>query len=805
MGESGFFSKLASRVVSRYALALIFFLLLALFAAKTLRIESDFTAFLPPSTTPDERLLIAQLRDGLVSRLMLVALQGADEKTLAQTSRKLAQRLGRAPEFEYAANGNLDQFVAQGEALMRHRYALSPDMNADKFTAQGLRVALEEQLVQMTSPFGALSRAIMARDPTGEFLAIARQFDPGAMPALRHGVWFSADGKRAFLIAQTRAPGFDSERQEMAMVAVKRALAEENLQVDAILTGPGVFAAESRRLIRSDAQRLSTLSALAILAMLVFVYRSALAIVLVTIPVVFGLLIGVLVVNNMFGSVHAITLGFAATLIGEAVDYPSYLLLNMAPGEAARDAARRLRVTLALAVLSTVVSALALTLSSFKGLAQLGVLTMVGVLVAGLVTQYLIPWLLGGRTLSLARIHLPSADFLTRSRWPAAVAAVVVVGAAAWLAHMHPAWWQRDLAGISPVPPEMRLQDAQLRQEMGAPEVSIFLASRGSSQASALQAAEDVLPVLQKWRQEKWIRNYDSPARYLPTANTQRERLSLLPDPADLERNLGQALKGLAFRPDAFQSFIDEVSSTRLSAAQSMPPVTVASYAGTPLGTRLNALVVELDGQWLVLTPLGGVVDAGKLAKNLSAMPQYNSQLIDLKEVSSNMVDGFRREAIAQAGWGAALILVLLIAGLRSPRRALQVAFPVAAALVLTVAVLVACGERLSVFHLVALLLVLGIGLNYALFFERIPADVAESARTRLSLAVCSTSTIVTFGLLALSSTPVLHAIGSTVALGAVLALSMSAVWARRRYADFFPLPFTGEGGRQAGRGETPP
>ncbi len=789
--------KLGSRAVWRYAVALIAFAALALFASKSLRIESDFTAFLPPSTTPEERLLIAQLRDGLVSRLMLVALQGADEKTLAQTSRKLAERLGRAPEFEYAANGSLDQFVAQGEVLMRHRYALSPAINADKFTVTGLRAALEEQLAQMASPFGALSRTIMARDPTGEFLAIVRQFESGAIPALRQGVWFSADGRRAFLIAQTRAPGFDSERQELAMAAVRRALLEENPKVDAILTGPGVFAAESRRLIRSDAQRLSTLSALVILAMLILVYRSALAVVLVTIPVAFGLLIGVLVVNAMFGSVHAITLGFAATLIGEAVDYPSYLLLNTAPGEAARSAARRLRVTLALAVLSTVVSALALTLSSFKGLAQLGVLTMVGVLVAGITTQYLIPWLLGDRALAFARFNLPSAGFLDRSRWPDAVAAFLVVCAGAWLITLHPAWWQRDLAGISPVSPDMRAQDAQLRREMGAPEVSVFLASSGSSQTAALQAAENVLPVLLRWQSEKWIRSFDSPAKFLPTPDMQRARLRALPDAPELERNLAQALKGLPFRADAFQPFVEEVGIARKAASQAIAPVTTASYAGTPLGAKLNALVVELDGQWLVLTPLGGVVEPAKLKQDLASNPQANSELVDLKQVSSDMVDGFRREALAQAGWGAALIVVLLAVGLRSGARALHVALPAGAALILTVAVLVAFGERLSVFHLVALLLVLGIGLNYALFFERVAIDEEERKRTRLSLAVCSTSTIITFGFLAMSSTPVLHAIGSTVALGAVMALLMSALWARRMSAGIFPLPLTGEGTRR--------
>ena len=712
---------------------------------------------------------------------MLVALDGADEKILAHTSQKLAEKLGRAAEFDYAANGSLNQFVAQSEILMRYRYALSPGMNAEKFNVQGLRVALEEQLAQLASPFGTLSRSIMARDPTGEFLAIVRQFDGGASLNLRHGVWFSADGKRAFLIAQTRAPGFDSERQGQAMLVVRQALAEVNPQVNAILTGPGVFAAESRRLIRADAERLSILSALVILAMLVFVYRSALAVVLVIIPVALGLLIGVLVVNGVFGSVHAITLGFAATLIGEAVDYPSYLLLNTATGETARSAARRLRITLALAVLSTVVSALALTLSSFKGLAQLGVLTMVGVLVAGLATQYLIPWLLGDRPLAFVRLKVPSAGRLSRSYWPGWLAALLVVGVGAWLAHLHPAWWQRDLAGISPVPPEMRMQDAKLRSEMGAPEVSVFVASRGISQTAALQSAQDVLPILQRWKEEKRIRGFDSPAFYLPTPDSQSQRLGFLPEPIALEANLTQAMKGLAFRPDAFKPFVEEISAARRA-----PRVTLLSYEGTPLGARLSALVVALDGQWLVLTPLGGVTDAQALVQDLKLHPQSNSQVVDLRQVSSDMVDGFRREALLQAGWGVALILLLLAVGLRSFNRALRVALPAVAALLLTVTVLVATGERLSVFHLVALLLVLGIGLNYALFFERVATDEDERSRTRLALAVCSTSTIVTFGFLALSRTPVLHAIGSTVALGAVLALSMSALWARRKKTAFF-------------------
>ncbi len=546
-----------------------------------------------------------------------------------------------------------------------------------------------------------------------------------------------------------------------------------------MLTGPGVFAAESQRLIERDAVRLSLCSAAIVLLMLMVIYRSVLPLALVVTPVAFGLLLGVLVVQALFGSVHGITLGFAATLIGEAVDYPNYLLLNTAPGESAASAARRIRPTLTLAVLTTIASALALALSSFTGLAQLGVLTMVGVAVAGLMTHQVIPWLLGARPLNVKPLRLPFFPTMANTSLPVALALAATAAAALWLAYTYPGWWEQDLANISPIPREMRMLDAELRRDMSAPEVGSLLASSGDSEQAALRAAEQMLPVLQQWQAKGLIHSFDSPAFYLPSPEMQAARLKALPGTQALRLALQQALQGLPFRADAFAPFVEDMARARES-----PPLTRAAYAGTPLGAKLAALLVNQDGRWLALTTLGGVADPASLPAALAALPagqQQSSQLVDLKQVSTRMVSGYRQEALQQATLGAALIVLLLVIGLRSLRRSLRVLAPNAAALILTIAILIALGQLLSVFHLVALLLVVGIGLNYALFFERTPADAAERARTRLSLAVCSLSTIVTFSFLGSSSTPVLRAIGSTVALGALLSLLLSAFWTQRR------------------------
>jgi predicted exporter len=753
----------------RLALAFALLAVLALVAAKVVRIQSDFTAFLPESTTPEQRLLVAQLRDGLVSRLMLVALEGADPEKLAEASRAVAGDLAAAPEFAFVSNGATLASPGLTEALLAHRYALSPAVTRDTFTAAGLRRALEERLAELSAPFGSPTRRVLARDPTGELAAVAKALAPETQPRLVGGVWFDASGKHALLVAQTRAPGFDSVAQSRAISRVREAAARADAAMRVTLSGPGVFAAESHRVIERDAQWLGSVSIAAVLALLLYVYRSARAIALVALPVALGLVAGVIVVQLVFGSVHAITLGFGATLVGEAVDYPNYVLVQTR-GEGA-GAMRGIGGALALAVLTTVASALALALSGFKGLAQLGVLTMSGILAAGAATRWLLPWLAQGRPPLPHPLPIGDGMPALRSRRTRALTAIAAVAAVAALAATHPAWWERDLASLSPIPAELRARDAELRREIGAPEVSYIVATRGATEDEALAGAEALRPVLQAARSQRALAGFDSPAALLPPHATQRARLDAIPAPELLAANLREALRDLPFKAEAFEPFLTDAGRARSAA-----PVTRASYAGTPLGAKLDALLVALDGSFLALTPLAGVADPHAIEAIIAAVP--GARMVNLKEVSTDMVDQYLRESMRQVALGAALVALLLAAGLRSPRRAARVALPIAAAIAITAGVLAAFGVKLSVFHLVALLLVLGIGLNYALFLEAAGADAARRERARQALALCVATTVLTFGILALSATPVLHAIGTTVALGALASLLLAAVWA---------------------------
>jgi predicted exporter len=704
------------------------------------------------------------MRSGIASRLLLIALGGGSEERLAAASRASAAALRASGLFASVQNGAEEGLRADREAFMNYRYVLSPAVAAERFSVPALRKALESALGELATQPGSAARTVLPRDPTGELRRIVERL-PAAAPAQREGVWFSADGTRALLVAETLAGGFDAAAQEAAINAIRGSV--NNLKVE--ISGAGVFAAASRSAIEREAWLLSLVSGTLILLLMLRIYRRPRIVALCFVPVASGIAIGTAAVSLAFGNVHAITLGFGATLIGEAVDYPSYACLNAAPGESLRRALERIWPTLRLAVLTTVLGGLTMLLSSFAGLAQLGLLTMSGVLAAGLVTRAVVPVLAGPLAVTAQpRAVSPSIEnLILGARRFAPLLWLLALAAIALLYVQRDALWEDDLQAMNPVPERLKAADRDLRRELGAPDVRHLVVLHGETREVALERAEALEAKLDELVRRGAIRGYDLATRYVPSLAEQHRRLGALPESAKLRVNLEEALRGLPFQRGVFEPFLRDVEESRKRG-----PLDTEALRGTMLGLKFQTLVVQSADDWVVLVPLYGVADAKPLAGEVP--------LLDLKAESERLLTGYRLEALRLSALGMGAIVLALALGLRRARAVTQVVLPVALALLLTAAVLQLAGQRLTVFHLIAMLLVMGIGLNYSLFFDRPEEDPAARRRTLFALLVTCATTLLAFGTLAWSSNPVLYAIGFTVSAGALLAFATSAVLARR-------------------------
>jgi predicted exporter len=760
---------------------------------------ADLSAFLPRAPTPAQRVLVEQLTEGAVSRLILIGVEAPDTATRARLSREMAQRLRASPLFELVNNGESAGTARDREFLLAHRYLLSPAVTADRFSEAGLRAAIGESIDFIASPAGLMLKALLPRDPTGELVELLNAQQSDTRPMSAGGVWVSRDGARALLVAQTAAAGSDTDGQQRAVAAIRRAFDETAAaEPDAalpprlLLSGPGVFSVSSREIIRDDVLRLAAIGVSGIVALLLVVYRSPAALVLGLLPVASGALAGVAAVSLGFGVVHGITLGFGTTLIGEAVDYSIYLFVQStrpALGDADHHAqwVAAFWPTIRLGTLTSVVGFATLWLSNFPGLAQLGLYSVAGIVVAAGVTRFVLPGLLpaGFRVRDVSFLGHMLEAVTARARVLRWIFAGVLIAATAVVAVHRHALWDPELSALSPLSTADIALDRTLRADLGAPDARYLVVVSGIDRESALRAAERVGGELQRLVESGRLGGFDTPARFLPSVATQQKRQQALPPASELAARLQGATAELPLRPERLRPFLADVE-----AARHARPLARADLDGTSFAIATDALLVDRADRWSALLPLKAVrrgaadaaIDPQAIRAALREAGQEGTVLLDLKGETDDLYAGYLDEAIYLSLSGFAVMLGVLGLALRSLVRVLRVAAPLAAAIVVVVAAHALAGSPLNILHLVGMLLIAAVGSNYALFFDRrADGDGADRVAMLSSLVLASTTTLIGFGVLAFSKVPVLQAIGATVGPGAVLALLFSAVLADDR------------------------
>ena len=761
----------------RVSLALLWLLILLLGGwgiAQRLEMSGDLRKFMPAAQTPAQKLLIDEMGEGPGSRLLLMSIEGSDAETLAAQSQALHATLAARPEFSLVANGSDASLESIPAHLRPYRYLLSGSFDARPLDEALLREELDARVQDLGSPAAALIEPLLPSDPTLETLKLAERWQPANAPQRLHGVWFDRAGSKVLLVAQTHAAGFDPTGQQVAVDAIHADFATVSAGTGSklVLTGPGAFSVEIGARTAGEAQLIGMVDSIGLILLLWLAYRSWKMPLLGALPLVTAGLAGLGAVALLFEGVHGITVAFGFTLIGVVQDYPIHLFSHQRPGVSPWDNARTLWPTLATGVVATCIAYMTFLFSGVDGLQQLAVFTIAGLGAAALGTRFLLPALIEPAPRDFADSLLLASWWqriarLPRLRWSLAVVAAIAL---AVIVFAPGPFWQNDLSKLTPVPADALARDAVLRDELGAPDVRYVLTIAGRDEEQVLQASERLRPALDALLANGAVDGYDLAARYLPSAATQLSRQQALPQADVMQSMLQVVLSDSPFNRDAFDPFVADIETARQAA-----PLTRAGLQGTPLATSVEGLLLSGSDHVTALVSLSGLQDPDAVAR---VAAENGAQLLDLKEASESLVAAYRGRVLAALGVAAILLVITVWVSLRQPRRVVRVLLPMALTTLLILAILRGIGVELNLFHLVALILAAGLGLDYALFFDHAGDDRDDQLRTLHALIVCSLMTLLVFSLLALSSIPVLRAIGSTVALGVlgnfVLALLVS-------------------------------
>lgn len=775
---------------SRRAVVLLAWLLVLLCGAMVIartHIGADLSAFLPKSPDVRQRVLIEQLQSGVASRTLMLGIEGGSTEQRAAVSRAVGKDMRESKLFDLVQNGDVSDWSEAGAWVLQHRYQLSPGVTPGQFTAEGLRDAINETLSMLGTPAGNAIKPLLDRDPTGETQRIAMELVPASAPRSEDGVWMSRTAPRALMISTTRAAGSDLDAQAVAIARVQSAYEAATREMGAsapklLLSGPPVFSVMSRDKIKTEAIHLAVVGGIVMGGLLLLAFASPRALVIAFLPVATGVVIGTASVSLVFGSVHGLTLGFGSTLIGETVDYAIYYLIQARGAAVAGTGWQRWRdlnwPTVRLGLLTSVCGFAALVFSGFPGLAQLGVFSIAGLVSAALATRYVLPMLApdGATGMGMRKYMAQMAGALVRGlprlRWPLAALGVAALGLVLWQGgHL----WRADLGAMSPVPKAAQQLDETLRNDIGASDGGVLVVAYGDDEQSALRHTEAAAARLDALVDKGELVGYETVTRVLPSVETQTARIASLPSGDILRANLAEATRGMPLPASRLGPFVDDIE-----AARKLLPVQRADLSSGPLASVVNTLMYERPGGgWgtLVVLHPGKTFDQGRLEAALAGLPEV--QVVDVGRELAGLYQRYLHEAFVQVLLGALAVVLLLGIYLRSWRRLLAVCQPLLFAVVLVLGGMAVLQSALGILHLVGLLLIVAVGSNYALFFDQLRTTGRADEDTLASLMLANLTTVVSFGLIAISDIPALSSIGRVVAPGALLALLLSAAFAR--------------------------
>lgn len=724
------------------------------------KVVSDISQFMPQSSTHRQlNILLNEMQKGAASRYLLVRLEAEDAQGSAQVARQLKQRLEQNPLFASIKNGEQEFDLDAYRQLYAYRYILSATQN---FSVNALRSDLQQRLTELRSGMGVVLKQTLTSDPQNTFVKYLWQLSARGQPERHLGVWFDRAHRGAMLLVTLKSAGYDLNQQQNAISAIHKAIADlpaaEKITLE--VSGPAVMAVATRASIQASMFYLSCIAGGLMLVLFIWAYRSLRYFLIAGLPLASAILVALVITNLVFAQVHGIVIAFGITLLGVCLDLPIHLFSHLNRHETPSQTLASIWPTLRLSVVTTAFAYVALLGTDFAGLSQLAVFAMAGLLTALLVTRWIVPqWLTStapGEVGMPLRIQCAPA-----CKYSVVIAAIVLPITILLLHAGH--LWSKDIGSLSPIPKSARLLDKKLHAQMAVPDASHVFFAQAKDPEALLQKIEALRQALHKAQAVGLVQHVFAVSDILPSQRQQRLRQAQLPAAQALSTALSAALIGLPFNRVAFAEFVSDVEKSK-----TLPPLSWQDMQQTPLAAMLEQDMFQFKGQWLSMIRLAGIQDEQHFIQWLATQPALQSHYLNLRQASSELMHEYQQTALLRLAIGVAIIAALILLMSRSVKRMSRLVLPILLAVLITLSLQVAMGTPLTLFHILALLLVVGMGLDYSLFFNR-PLSAAEDLKRRThGVMMSAASTLAAFGVMSFTPIPVLAALGQTVSIGVV-------------------------------------
>jgi predicted exporter len=733
-------------------------------------IQTDLLAMLPATErNPLAEVAAQRLAHANGDRVVLV-MANADDAQAKAAARELGRLLSKDKVFA-SVTAELPPFDLQQlvTPYLAHRFNLLTDADRQALAQPGYdpKQALAQRI---NEPFVTGIGTRLQDDPFGWLQHWLEQQPWSRSPLLPEDNLLTAhrdDGSYVLVTATLSGSSYDDAIQHRALAALDQA--EHSIEHDhpgtrVLRTGALFYAASARSGAERDVHRVGLVSTLGIGVLLLLVFRSPGPLLLAFLSTAIGIVAATAVSVLLFGQIYLLTLVFGAALLGEAVDYSiQYLTARANAGHAwePRQGLQQVRPALLLALGTSLLGYALLGMVPFPALRQMACFAVVGMATACLSVFFLLPALLQRTAKPLSSLSVRCAQAMQH---------VVVRATAGWrgaslaafaLLLAVPGWMQMhhddDVHLLISPPADLVTQEKQIRDITGLGNGTQFYLVQGADQEQVLQREEALEQRLQAMTDAGQLQGWIGLAGMVSSLQRQRANHALLAPLFAQPDRLRHRLHDAGFRDADIDSYLQAWPGT---------PLNLQDWLKTPAATPFRYLWMGDEAQRGAASLVLPQGDASSILLKQAAANLAGVTLVDKAAGVSELFGRYRRYT---GVWLlAAVLLIVPVFGWRYGWRSMpRMLAPPVLGIGFTLAVLGYLHHPLTLFHGMALMLVLGVGANYAVFLrEGEPHVTHRPGAMYASVLLSAITALLSFGLLAWSSMPALQDFGLTLLLG---------------------------------------
>lgn len=725
-------------------------------------------------TDADEQLA------GMAAQRMLFLVSHTEPAESLASAAAFSAALAGSPLFT-EVQGRIDE--AQAEAWLAlfhaHRYQLMVDADRELLAEVELgpeHPLLQQALARLYSPLAASVAPRLVDDPLQLFFNWQMAALPRAGFSPENG-WLSRQHEgRSYrmIVASLAGDPYELEFQQAVLGLLDEARSSLSGGSQLLSSGLLIHAAHGAAQARQEISTIGLGSIVGITLMMLYCFRRAGDLLLVFVPILAGWLLALAASLAVFDRLHMVTIAFGASLIGVATDYSLHYLCGVHEVHGGKQSVlRRIWPAISLGLVSSLLAYAAQGMAPFPGLQQMAFFSVVGLAGAWLTVVLWFPILVASSRSPRGALH-PLATQLGRllERWPTTNSkpVVLLLGClmAIALAELLSLDFDDQLQRLQTSPPELIAVDQQVQILTQSVNPSQYLLVSAPDVESLLRREEALASALGDLMDKQLIHDYHAISRWLPSRSRQAEQLALYKQVIFAEGGLADLLAHSIGSPSLAENMRASFEQRRGHELE------LGEWLKSPAGEAQSHLWLgEREGHVHSLVLLAGGGEALRSALVELTAGQDDVVFVDRIHSITKVLEDNRAQL--QFWIILAYLLVFLMLSWRYGWRAWRILAAPATASLLTLAILSATGATLNIFNLLALLLVLGIGLDAGIFLW----ESARNAYSWAAISLANATTLLAFGLLALSKTPVLHQFGITVLLGVSVTWMLAPAFVR--------------------------